>query len=445
VTGLGRDEFHRLRTGYMRLRSALRDRTTGLFSFPLHFDDIRALLAERARIGVLWVGLGDRRMVETVYGWEAYDHLLSEAAQFLEGAKGVHLPPGTIVAIAGVHADAFTIFVPSDHAGRELDNAALALLGLEIEASMDDYLAGTAVGGSPSGSGVRVGAALLADNPFHRFERRIYVALDEARGLAERPRDAEQLAWLAELQRVLRERDVETVFQPIVDLESGDVCAVEAYTRGPVGSVFRLPRVMFSVGQDAGLGVELDRMCHEKALLTLEGESWSAPDLLFLNTTAENLIDAAWTGVRRFEQLERAGLTPDRIALEVPEAQLAAEPEAYRAALQPLRDAGYRLSLDDIGSGTRSVALVEVLRPDFLKFDLTLVRGLGGSQMRRELVRSLVQLADRTGARLVAERVETDAERLALIECGARWGQGYFFAGEAPGSSGRAAARGTTP
>ncbi len=448
MTPPSRDEFHRLRTGYMRLRSALRDRTTGLFAFPLHFDDVRALLAERARIGVLWIGLGDRRAVETVYGWEAYDQLLSEAAHFLEGARGVHLPPGTILAIAGVYADAFTVFVPADHGGRELDNASLALLGLEVEAALDEYLAGTPVGGSPSGSGVRVGAALLADNPFHRFERRVYLALDEARALAERPRDAEQLAWMTELQRVVRERDVQTVFQPVVDLASGDVCALEAYTRGPLGSVFRLPRVMFSVGQEAGLGLELDRVCHEQALLTLEGGADAAPDLLFLNTTAENLLDAAWMGPRRIEQLGRAGLTPDRVALEVPEGQLPADPEAYREALQPLRDAGYRLSLDDIGSGTRSVALVEALRPDFLKFDMTLVRGLGGSQLRRELVRSLVQLAERAGARLVAERVETDAERVALIECGARWGQGYFFAAEAPGAPGpapgpgRAAARG---
>ena len=425
-----RDEFHRLRTGYLRLRSALRDPVTGLFAYPIYIDEVRALLADRNRIGVLWVSLGARRLVETVYGWEAYDQLVASSAAFLSTLPGELLHAQSIVATSGVHADTFVLFVPAEHGGRELDGGMLANLAAALEDRLEDKLARTPVGSSPAPGGVRVGGALLTDNPFHRFERRIYLALDEARAHSDQPRDAQEIAWLGEIQRVLRERDVQPVFQPVVDLLSGATVALEAYARGPVGSVFRLPRVMFSVSQEAGFGVELDRMCHRLALEALAGTE--PPPLLFLNTTVENLLDPEWSSREMLEAQRLAGLDPSRIVLEVPENQLVADPDAYREALVPLRALGYMLSLDDVGSGPRSVTLIEKLRPEFMKFDLTLVRGIDRDQLRRELVRSLVALAQRAGARLVVERVETRLERETLLECGAEWGQGYLFAVESP-------------
>ncbi len=426
------DEYHRLRTAFLRLRAALRDPNTNLFSYSLFLDEIRGLLSERSRIGVLWVSLGDRRLVETVYGWEAYDRLLAHAAAFLAGSRTKELPVGTIVATAGVHADTFTLFVPTDHEGREPDAASLTAMATRVEQGLEENLVKASAPRMPGPSGVRVGAALLTDNPFQRFERRLYLALDEARSLAERPRDSERLAWLAELQRVLRERDLHCVFQTVVDLQSGSVQGLEAYARGPDGSVFHLPRVMFSLGREAGLAGDLDRLCRRVALESLASGGEAPPELLFLNTTVENLLDPEWRSGETFEALGRAGLEPAKVVLEVPEGQIAGDPDLYREGIDSLRGLGYRLSLDDIGSGPRSVTLVERLRPEFVKFDLTLVRGLGQDQFRRELVRSLVRLAERAEARLVAERVETDDERRALLDCGARWGQGYLFSAERP-------------
>lgn len=436
----GRDEFHRLRTAYLRLRSALRDPTTNLYTFTLYFDEIRAMLTGGRRAGTLWVGLGDRRLVETVYGWEAYDHLIQEAAAYLGGLRGGRLPEESVVAVAGVRGDAFTIFVPSGEGGEELNAAALAGLASALREGLEERLAAATPGLPAVSSSVRVGAALLEDNPFHRFERRVYQAIDEARALADRPRESERLAWLAEMQRLLREKDISAVFQPIVDLETRVVMGLEAYARGPVGTVFAMPRVMFSVGRDAGLMGELDRLCRHRALESLKGAP--PPSLLFLNVAAENLVDPDWRSPEILQAFADAGLGPREIVLDVPESEISGDPLVYKAAVEALRSVGYRLSLDDMGSSARTVALVEELRPEFLKFDLTLVRGVGSDPMRRELVRSLVELAEKAGARLVAERVESEQERQVLLECGAGWGQGYLFGAEnAPESLGSMARR----
>lgn len=430
MTHCDRDEFHRLRTNYLRLRAALRDPVTGLFSFPIYFDDIRALLADRQRIGVLWITMGERRLVETLYGWEAFDAQLAEVGRFLSLSLGGLLPPRTLLAGSGVHSDAFTAFVPADLQGRDVSVALMTRLAGQLEREIEEHLSQVPLGGSPAPSGVKVGFSLLTDNPFQRFERRVYLAIEEARSGALEPRELEHLAWLGELKRVVRERDLETVYQPVFDLASGRQVALEAYARGPAGSVFRMPRVLFSVGHEAGLGADLDRLCRRLAIEAFEPAE--APDLLFLNTSVESLIDPEWTSSETLGVLSRAGLEPKRVVLEVQESEFGGDPEAYREALEPLKRSGYRFSMDDIGSSPRTVMLVEKLRPAFLKFDLTVARGIERDPFRRELVRSLARLAERAGALLVAERVESKAELEALIDCGAHWAQGYFFAKESP-------------
>ena len=422
------DEFHRMRTAYLRLRAAMRDPVTGLFHYALAFDEVRALLADRTQIGVLWVSLGERRLIETVYGWEAYDRVLMHVSRVLADAKTCELPATTIIANAGIHADAFCLFINADLDGADLSPSALAEIGSRLEALLDERLAAIGDASVPGAGRARIGTALMSDNPFHRFERLVYTALEDARSVADRPRDSERLAWMAELQRVLRDGDVHAVFQPVINLEDGAEVGLEAFTRGSDISVFHLPRVMFSVGREAGLAGELDRLCRHSAFEALAGGV--APRVLFVNTTADSLVDPDWWAPETLAAMRRAGLDPSHVVLEVNESSVAENPDGFRDAIDWLRSVGYRLSLDDVGSSQHTSLIVEKLRPEFLKFDLTLVRGIEGDQLRRELVRSLVQLAQRAGATLIAERIESEDERRTLIECGARWGQGYLFAAE---------------
>ncbi|HHN75244.1 MAG TPA: EAL domain-containing protein [Acidobacteria bacterium] len=435
------DEFHRLRTAFLRLRAALRDPTTGLYAYSLHFDEVRALLTRRRRVGVVWIGLGDRRLVESVYGWEAYDRLIAEASASLSGLRGEIFADEGILTVTGVHADAFVLFTPSAEGDAELVPETLALLTDALRAELEGKLARADVALPAVPAPIRIGSALIEDNPFHRFERQVYQAIDEARTLAERPRDSERLAWMAEIQRVLRERDLHAVFQPVVELDSATAVGLEAFVRGRPGTVLALPRVLFSVGRRSGLAGELDRLCLERIVEALDREH--SPALLFVNVTPEGLADPRWRSRETVERLAAAGLGPEQIVLEVVEGQILGDPQRYREVLEPLRAAGYRLSLDDMGSSARSVSLVEDLRPEFIKFDFSLLRGAGSEPLQRELIRSLVALAERAGARLVAERIESRRERDFLLDCGARWGQGYFFAREGapaayrPGAAGR--------
>jgi EAL domain-containing protein (putative c-di-GMP-specific phosphodiesterase class I) len=426
------DEYHRLRTAYLRLRAALRDPNTELYHYTLALDEVRGMFVARTRVAVLWISLGERRVIETVYGWQIYDQLLGSVARWLDSEKGRLFPPSALIAHAGVHGDAFVVFVAGDRDGGEFDLETLQQLVRQLEPRLEaaSQLDGTA--GSLGQGRARIGAALLTDNPYRRFERSVQVSLDEARALAEQPREAERLAWIGELHRVMDERSVRTVYQPIVALDSGAEQGIEAYSRGPELSVFRLPRVMLSLSREAGMVYDLDRLCRASAVRSVAGRS--TPSLLFINTAAENLIDPQWRSLEFQRSLDAAGLTPAQIVIEVAESALADRLDAYRQALEWLRESHYKFSLDDAGSSPQTSAIVASLRPDFIKFDLGLVRGLCDDPLARETVRSIVQLARRAGATLIIERIEHQTEREVLLQCGACWGQGYLFGAEQPTS-----------
>jgi EAL domain-containing protein (putative c-di-GMP-specific phosphodiesterase class I) len=122
-----------------------------------------------------------------------------------------------------------------------------------------------------------------------------------------------------------------------------------------------------------------------------------------------------------------AGLPLDRVLLELSEHDPVEDYAALGAALAPLRAAGMRLAIDDVGAGFSSLRHIVATTPDVIKLDRSIVTGLAGDPVRTPLVRSLVEFAHGCGVRVVAEGVETVDDAAALQALGADHGQGWFF------------------
>jgi EAL domain-containing protein (putative c-di-GMP-specific phosphodiesterase class I) len=100
--------------------------------------------------------------------------------------------------------------------------------------------------------------------------------------------------------------------------------------------------------------------------------------------------------------------------------------------LGELRVLGIRLSIDDVGTGYSSLQTITEVEPDFIKIDLSLIKNIHRSLIKQELVHSLLHVAARIGARVIAEGIETEDEYRTLRRCGVRYGQGFWFARPAP-------------
>ena len=418
------------RTGYLKMKSVLVDRTTGLPAFPLLFDRLRTLLEGRRAIGVLSVDVVELERVEALYGWQVFDAVVKRVADVLRDCIGGELPDSALLAQNGVAGERFVVFLPGRADGSEVDPAFLAAAGaglcLRLEASFDEE---AFVGLHPS-LAFRTGQALLRDDPFLRFERSVYAALADASGADERRERRRERSWAEELRTILRRGAVQAVFQPIVELGTGEVVGHEALARGPQDSLFETPRAMFALSDRVGQAAELDRLCRDVALEA--ARALPRRGKLFLNVRPACLDPAGVEGQALGAALERHGVAPREVVLEISERAADAAPDAFVEGLRAARERGFAVAVDDVGTGRLGLAYLERAAPDYLKLDPCLVRNLHESLMQQELLRTLVRLAERIGGGVIGEGVESQDEAEALGRGGARFGQGHWFAAPAP-------------
>jgi EAL domain-containing protein (putative c-di-GMP-specific phosphodiesterase class I)/GGDEF domain-containing protein len=414
------------RTRYLKLRSVLHDRNTGLPAFPLMFDRLRTALDARRRVGVLHVELANLQLVESLYGWQALDRIVAVVARLLREAIGEELPGESMLALNGVAGDRFVLFLPQRDDGGEPDAVWLGKLSQEIGHKLDAVFDAEEFAGLGPEICARVGCALLTDNPFYRFERCVYAAVDEARGAPERRERRRELSWGEELDRIIRAESVETVFQPILELDGGEVLGYEAYVRGPSGSMFESPRAMFALSGRVGVSGDLDHLCCEHAVRDFAREIGEGK--LFVNVLADHLDDDSWREERLRAAMNNAGLEPAAVVLEFSEHGGRTGDDSFCRGVERLRREGFGVAIDDVGTGRTEEAEIERLQPDYLKLDSSLVRNIHDNLIRQEVLVTLSRLAERLGSAVIAEGVETREEAAAVVECGARYAQGFFFA-----------------
>jgi EAL domain-containing protein (putative c-di-GMP-specific phosphodiesterase class I) len=230
----------------------------------------------------------------------------------------------------------------------------------------------------------------------------------------------------ARIRRVLLSGSLAVVWQPILDLVTGEEVGYEALSRIP-GPPHRPPDRWFAEASDVGLGVALEMMAVRAALAglpSLPGGAYVAinvsPDVLHAPALASAL-----------------GEVPGhRIVLELTEHAPIDHYGAIELSVARHRAAGVRVAADDIGAGFASLRHILRLRPEIMKLDATLTRGIDADPARRALAAAMVRFAADLGSSLVAEGIERGDELDALREVGVPFGQGFHLGppGPLPGS-----------
>jgi diguanylate cyclase (GGDEF)-like protein len=215
------------------------------------------------------------------------------------------------------------------------------------------------------------------------------------------------------------------VFQPIFDLRTGRPRGFEGLVRPMPGSGFADPLELFAAAEAAGRTVELDLASLTASIAAFA--NLALPGSLTLNISPRTLESDQFSVHALVQLLQRHGVDPGRIVLELTEREAVEEMEQLVRAVEACRAAGMRIAADDVGAGNAGLRLLSQLRFDIVKIDLSLVQGGAVRATSQEIVRTLKDLADRWGALVIAEGVET-AEQLEFVRSlGIRAGQGYLL------------------
>jgi EAL domain-containing protein (putative c-di-GMP-specific phosphodiesterase class I) len=230
-----------------------------------------------------------------------------------------------------------------------------------------------------------------------------------------RAEDGERNRLLLRTEDVLASGGPAIVYQPIVALEDRLVVGYEALSRFGDRTT---PDRWFADAASVGLGVELELAAVANALRSMErlpGESY-----LSVNASPDTLRDP------RLLSLVAAS-DANRIVLELTEQLGFDDYDAYRMIIGQVHEIGARVAVDDTGSGYAGFRHIVDLRPDIIKVDRALVRGIDADPARRSLMIALVAFAQDVGATLIAEGVEEPEQDRALRQWGVRFGQGWLY------------------
>lgn len=415
------------------VRQALHDDLTGLPNRVLLRDRLAVAVSSlqrdvSKRVGVLLCDLDGFKDVNDVYGHAVGDEVLREvAARFASRLR----PADTLARLGG---DEFAVVCPDVGNHEELAAIAarlLASLERPITSSRAEHQLGVSIGMVVGAAGSSVDGLLAhADSAMYEAKRsgkNTAHAYDDAL----RARGARTARLLPELVGAV-ERDEFVVYgQPVVDLGTGEVVAVETLLRWQHPGRGTLPPAEFldvleTSPHMATVGRRVLTMSCDVAAAWPAAPSGRLPSV-HVNISGRQLAGGVFVA-EVTAALKGSGLDPHRLVLELTETSMPQLGESLVGDLQALRAMGVRIAIDDLGTGYSSLARLTELPLDMLKIDRSFVSGMGSDERCDAVVRAVVSMGRALDVDVVAEGVETAHQQGELFRLGCRYAQGFRYA-----------------
>jgi EAL domain-containing protein (putative c-di-GMP-specific phosphodiesterase class I)/DNA-binding response OmpR family regulator len=402
--------------------SMLFDRASGLPTVPMVLNRLKEMLIEQSEIGIVYVDIEQFESIEAEYGWAFFDEFLRCAGEAVVTEARARFPKA-LVAANLVGGSSFYIFFESR--GTDLrQETAFDMVANDVREKLIEAMRERFPNMQQGQIGFFVGAARIDYRPQIRLERQVYQGMQTA---GDAVRDAEQQRkkqLTRELRDIIRRKRVTTLFQPIVWAQQGTVFGYEVLTRGAPNSSFRNSDMLFGFARDAKLAWALETVALENALKRLRSFDLTGRKYL-LNLEAEMFEESEF---RIHEMVSFFSEHRGHFVFELTERAAIEDYAVFRRLLDEFRDKGIEVAIDDAGSGYASLEAIAALSPDYLKITKGLVSTLADEPIKQDLVKMLVDLGGKIGAKTLAEGLETVEEYEWCRDLGVDLLQGYYLA-----------------
>lgn len=228
-----------------------------------------------------------------------------------------------------------------------------------------------------------------------------------------------------EFYKILERKAIYPVFQPIVNLQTGDVAGYEALSRIDRHDTTLMISDLFVIAEQVGCVWKLEKLCRNKALKAAANKPEHAK--LFLNVDGNIIQDKSFIQGFTNRKAAKAGVPSCDIVFEITERSDIENYQILQQIMKHYADQGYEIALDDVGAGYSGLNRVVNTSPNYLKVDIELVRDIQKHKKKEIMMEFLLHYCNETGAILIAEGIETEAELECLCRLGVRYGQGYFL------------------
>lgn len=415
--------LHRMRAFDLLRSEARTDDLTGLPNRRALRERLDSVVDGRVPHAVLLIDLDAFKEINDTLGHEAGDDLLKSTARRLQSVlsdRRIHL------ALYRLGGDEFACVFEARHAAEEVGElmrtASLVPQMLHGVRVMQDVSIGVAT--FPTDATDPSGLLRMADRAMYAAKSEKLGVVVATPAMSGKRRD---LALQTYIRESVEARNVDLHYQPQTDLSTGRIIGVEALLRLQFEGSLISPTAVLEVCEQFGLLPALTDGVLRKASHTANNWRMQGRELSMSINVSGRDIESGTLAERVERQLRAYALPPASLCLEITEESLFGRRAEVLRSLQDLRDLGVRLSMDDFGVGFSSLSNLRTLVVDEIKLDRSFISCLDLGSRTASLVETVVSMARRLDATVVAEGVETMDELHAIRRLGVDVGQGYFL------------------
>ncbi|MEO0105766.1 MAG: EAL domain-containing protein [candidate division WOR-3 bacterium] len=417
------NEIEKVQSELYKYRVNLYDRASGLPTVYGVLEDLRRIIEKEKIIGILYLSIGDQERIEPVFGWEVYDELIKLFTICVMGEIGKLIPRSALIAISSIMGDGFFIFLTKNSSGGLVDKTYLSTLSEQfrnkVEVIKNEFGHKEVI----ERIDLHTSYQIIRLDPMVRTERLLYHAIEDLKYAAHYPDKLKEKELYSELMKMLDNKAIYTVYQPIFNLRDGTIYGYEALSRGPKDSFFEDPDTIFTFAARYELLPKVEELCLYNAIR--EASKLNSNSLIFLNITPDQiprLLDNHFV-----DFLSECRVKDNRVVIEITEKFAIPHYGTYQEILVRTKGRGLKIALDDVGVGYSTLERISEIGPDYLKYDRTLVRDIDKNLIRQELIKSFVNFANRINSTIIAEGIENENELEFLKDLGIKYGQGFYL------------------
>ncbi len=233
---------------------------------------------------------------------------------------------------------------------------------------------------------------------------------------------------IKDLNKIINQNSIMTVFQPIISLRDGSILGYEALSRVICDSNFRNIADLFNFANANSRLWDLESLCRVTALESAYNFLRFPHNYkLFLNVDPNIIKDSSFKEGFTKDFLLRYDVKPKNIIFEITERNSIKDFDNFIRAIEHYKSQGYKIAIDDAGTGYSSLNLISEIKPHYIKINMNLIRGISSNKVKAAIVKGMVEVSNSSGIQLIAEGIETYDELETVSKLGVQYGQGFLI------------------
>ncbi|KAB2334746.1 EAL domain-containing protein [Cytobacillus depressus] len=381
---------------------------------------VRKAFEEGFEVAVIVFNIKNLRELPEQLGEQGYIHFIQLLKIVFKEVISEELGKDEIISLHDYSSDGLTLLMKvnhDNHSVTEIDKKMKKILRL-AEKKLYDLI--------PLARPLFETGYMFIEKRHYTIQEAILKANQHALSMAEKKVQSKYNEMLFLVSKIVSQKDIYLLSQPIIDIATGKVKAWEMLTRGPKGSILESPLHLFSVARQTGMLYELELIVFEKTLEQIHKTGCKQD--IFINFTPITLGHERFIRDLRKMLAKHKNISPRQITLEITERDSIEGMENFLYNIKVLRIMGFRVAIDDTGAGYASLHSISEIMPDIIKIDRSVIQDIDKNSVKESMLKGMLIIAREAGSLVVAEGIENKEEASVLSRNKVDLAQGYYYA-----------------